>query len=373
LKKLIIYFGTPISHSWANNFGIFEFKKYGFDVQIWSAVELFYSSDNIEASKIGSYNFTLNFKNLIIIKSFDDLEAKVSKLDSNTIFWLADRGPMENLNLDNRDLDILNKYNIRYVCQHLIPYFMPSKLLLKIRYHIRELKRRICNYKKKPYLILGTGSEGHKQIMSTFNNNLNYKSVPSLIILWSREPKQMNEKYIVYVDEAVDHSPDAKLFGHEKACHDLKGFYARINQVFEDIENWTGFKIIIAASNKYHYKSNPFQNRRIIYNKTQNLIQHSELVIGHKSTILWQAVVENKPLLLFYDIGLKDKKNITIQNFSKILGINAIWTNQLTKSIFLNSNRVDVICNKKLVKKYLKEDGISGTFVENVSSAFNQI
>ena len=102
---------------------------------------------------------------------------------------------------------------------------MPSKLLLKIRYHIRELKRRICNYKKKPYLILGTGSEGHKQIMSTFNNNFNYKSVPSLIILWSREPKQMNEKYIVYVDEAVDHSPDAILFGHEKACHEFEVEY----------------------------------------------------------------------------------------------------------------------------------------------------
>ena len=69
------------------------------------------------------------------------------------------------------------------------------------------------------------------------NNNFYYKSVPSLIILWSREPKQMNKKYIVYVDEAADHSPDAILFGVEKACHDVKGFYARINQVFEDIEN----------------------------------------------------------------------------------------------------------------------------------------
>jgi hypothetical protein len=373
LKKLIIYSGVPISNDWACNFGIFEFSKYGFDVEIWSAAEFLCNSDKINLLISISNNDLANIKNLTIIKSFDDLELKVRKLDSNTVFWIIDRGSMEKLNLDNRDLDILNKYNIKYVCQHLLPYFSGSKPLLKIRYHVRELRRYICNYKKKPCLIFGTGSEGRKQVMNTFKNNSNYKSVPSLVILWLREQRQINEKYIVYVDEAVNYSRDTILFGHEKVCNDLEGFYTRINQVFENIENLTGFKIIIAASSKYHYNSNPFQNRRIIYNKTQNLIQHSELVIGHKSTILWQATVENKPLFLFYDISLRDLKNKHIYDLSKVFGINAIWTNQLTKSTFEKSKVVNVIYNKKLVKKYLKEDGISGSFIENVSSALNQI
>lgn len=373
MKKLIIYFGVPISSNWTENFGISEFSKYGFDVQIWSTAKFLYGSDKIDSSSSGSNDYTANIKNLTIIKSFDDLEINVSKLDSTTLFWIADRGPMEKLNLDNRDLDILNKYNIKYVCQHLIPYFTPSNPWLKIKYHIRELKRFIYNYKKKPCLMLGTGTEGHKQIMKTFKNNFTYKSVPSLIILWSREQRQINEKYIVYVDEAAAHSPDAILFGGEKPCNDVEGFYTRINQVFENIENWTGFKIIIAASDKYHYNSNPFQNRRIIYAKTQNLIQHSELVIGHKSSALWQAIVENKPLLLFYDISFIDLKNKHIHDLSRIYGVNVIWTNQLTESILENSKCVNLICNKKLVKKYLKQDGISGDFVENVASALSQI
>ena len=127
-------------------------------------------------------------------------------------------------------------------------------------------------------------------------------------MLWSKEEPIIDEKYIIYVEENVDLSPDNNLFGVENSVHDIEGFYKRINEVFEKIENWTNLKIIIAASGKYDYKINPFKNRKIIYKKTSNLIQHSELVLGHKSSALEQAIADYKPLLMLKDQGFKKPK-----------------------------------------------------------------
>jgi len=364
---------VPIDNTWAEKFGIMKYEKYGFDVQIWSAEELFYSDEKIADSAGGSDNYKFESVNIRKVRTFDDLEKKVCELDSATLLWIVDRGPIDALNFDNRDLDIFNKYNVKYVCQHLIPYLTPPRSWLKIKYYARELKRRIYNYKKKPCLMLGTGSEGRKQVIRTFNNNFIYKSVPSLNILWLHEELEVNKKYIVYVDEAMNHSPDAALFGQENPCHDVEGFYYRINKVFEQIESWTGFQVVIAASGKYHYTTNPFKNRKIIYRKTANLIQHSEMVLGHKSLGLEQAIVENKPLLLFYDLALSELKNKHIHDLAVFYGVSPIWTNQLSKIIFEYTKRPNILRNKEILKNYLKEDGVSGTFVENVASAFNQI
>ena len=69
----------------------------------------------------------------------------------------------------------------------------------------------------------------------------------------------------MYVEESIKIAPDAALLGLEHPVIDIHNFYRNMNSVFEKIENWTNLKIIIAASGKYHYEINPFNNRPIIY------------------------------------------------------------------------------------------------------------
>ena len=153
--------------------------------------------------------------------------------------------------------------------------------------------------------------------------------------MWSKSEPIINGKYIVYVEESVDSPPDAALFGINNPNNDIKGFYKRLNEVFEKIEHWTKFfKIVIAASGKYKYFNNPFNNRKIIYKKTSNLIQYSELVIGHKSLGVEQAIKDFKPLILLKDEGFNKLKNKIINNLAMVYGLNSLWTTNFCKSNF---------------------------------------
>ena len=372
-KKLIIYSAGPFFDTWPKKFKLDEFKNYSLDIELWSAEEIFYKLENIKAATSGSSEYLYKDLNVIKIKNLSDLENKVSKLDSKAIVCIISLGSKNNNKFDNPDLDIFNKFQIKYVLHHLIPYLVLPNPWSKLKYNIRLLQKRLFNNKKKPSLIFGSGSNGRKQAFKIYKNNFIYESVPSYNILWSREEAIIDEKYIVYVEEAVNSPPDSALFGNDNPNHDIHGFYKRINDVFEKVENWTNFKVVIAASGKYNYEVNPFKNREIVYKKTSNLIQHSELVLGHKSSGVEQAIVECKPLFLFKDKGFINLKNKIIHNLACVYGINSFWTNQLTKSNFEKNNYVDFAHYKEIVNHYLKEDNVTGTFIENVTSAFHKI
>ena len=372
-KKLIVYCSVPIFDTWPKKLELEKFKNYGFDVELWSTEEIFHKIENIKAASEGSDGYLYTDMDVIKIRNFVDLENKVKELDSKAIICIMSLGSFNNNHFDNPDLDIFNKYNIKYILFHLYPHFVVQNLWFKLKFSFRLFQKRLYNYKKKPSLIFGTGNQGRKQVFKTYKKKFIYKSLPSFNILWFKEEPIINKKYIVYVEESLNLSTDSKLFGKAGPVKDLEGCYKRINNVFEKIEKWTNFKVLIAASGKYKYKINPFKNRQIIYKKTPNLIQHSEIVLGHKSTGLDQALVDFKPLLMFKDIGFSDYQNKLINNIALSYKLNSIWTHQLTKANFEKNNYVNLINNKETINEYFKEKNISGTFIENITSAFHQL
>ena len=377
-KKLIIYCSVPFFDTWPKKWELDKFKNYGFDVELWSTEEIFHKLEKIKAANSGSSTYSYKDLDITKIKNLTDLENKVAELNSEAVVcimslgWLSDKKTLNIDNSANPDLDIFNKYKIKYAFHH-IPHFVVPSFWFKLKFQVRLLEKKLYNYKKKPSLIIGSGREGREQAYKIYKNKFVYKSIPSFNILWLKEEPIINEKYIIYVDESVNLSPDCALLEHENPTHDVEGFYKRINDVLEKIENWTNLKVIIAASGKYDYKINPFNNRQIIYKKTSQLIQHSELVIGHKSSGLDQAIADFKPILLFKDEGFSDFKNEIIHNYALTCRKNSIWTNQVTKTNFEKNNYVNLAHNKQVINQYLKEDNITGTFIENVASAFHQI
>ena len=371
-KKLIIYCSVPVFDTWPKKWKLVEFKNYGFDVEIWSTEEIFFKQENIKAAASGSKTYRYTELEVIKIKNLLNLEKKIAELDAKSIVCIMTLGSRNN-KFYNSDLEIFNKYKIKYVIHHLIPYPYIPDLWSKLKVNLKFLKIRMNNNKKNPSLIIGTGSEGRKQVSKIYKKNLIYKSLPSYNVLWNKEKPIITKKYVVYVEDEISLSPDAALFGMINPNHDIKGTYERINDVFEKIENWTNSKVVIAASGKYDYTVNPFKNRQIIYKKTPNLVQHSELVLGHKSSGLDQAIVDHKPILIFKDVGFTNEKNKQINKFASVYGINSIWTAELTKTNFEKNNYVNLVRNKEIINKYLKEDIITGSFVENLVSALHEI
>jgi hypothetical protein len=372
-KKLIIYCSNPIFDTWPQKFELDKFTNYGFDVELWSTEEIFYKLENIKAAASGSDNYLYKDLDIVKIKNLNDLENKVAELDTKAIIFILTLGSINNNNFDNPDLDIFNKHKIKYVIHHLAPNFHVPNMWFKIKFNLRSLQKRFYNHKKKPTLIIGTGSEGRRQVFKIYKNNFIYKSLPSFNVLWHKEKPIVNKKYIVFVEENVSVSPDSFLQGTANPAHDIEGYYKRINDVLEKVENWKNLKVVIGASGKYDYKANPFKNRQIIYKKTSNLIQHSELVLGHRSSGLEQAIVDYKPVLILKDQGFNNLKNKLIDSFARSYRLNSTWTNELTKTYFEKNNQVKKNLYKEIIKEYLKEENVTGTFIENVTSAFHEI
>ncbi len=372
-KKLIIYCSVPIFDTWPKKWQLEKFINYGFDLEIWSTEEIFYKLKNIKAAASGSGKYLYTDIPIVKIKNLIELEKRVSELDPKTLICIMTLGSLNRNSYDNPDLDIFNKNKIKYVIHHLIPHFVVPSVWFKLKFNFRLLQKRLNNFKKKPSLIIGTGSEGRNQAFKIYNKKFKYKSLPSYNVLWSKEEPIIDEKYIIYVEENVDLSPDNNLFGVENSVHDIEGFYKRINEVFEKIENWTNLKIIIAASGKYDYKINPFKNRKIIYKKTSNLIQHSELVLGHKSSALEQAIADYKPLLMLKDQGFKNQKNKLIDSHARCYRLEAVWTNKLTKTFFKKNNQVNKALYNEVIKEYLKEENVKGNFLENIAAVLHEI
>lgn len=372
-KKLIIYCSVPIFDTWPKKLELEKFKNYGFDVELWSTEEIFHKIENIKTASAGSDNYLYRDMDVIKIKNLDDLENRITKLDPKAIICIMHLGSLNNNYFDNPDLDIFNNYNRKYVLFHLYPHFIVPNLWFKLKFNIRLLQKRFYNYKKKPSLIFGTGNQGRVQVFKIYKKKFIYKSLPSFNILWFKEKPLIKKKYIVYVEESFNLSTDSKLLNIASPVIDLVGCYKRINDVFEKIEKWTNLKVVIAASGKFNYKNNPFNNRQIIYKKTQNLIQHSEIVIGHKSTGLDQAIVDLKPLLIFKDIGFSSSQNKLISNIALSYKLNSIWTDQLTKASFHKNNYVNLNDYKETISEYFKEKNLEGTFIENITSALHQI
>ncbi len=366
LKKVIIYSAAPFFDTWPKKLKLDEFENFGLDVECWSTEEIFFESENIKAAASGSKEYLYKDLDIIKFKNLEKFENKVAKLDSEDIICIMSLGP-----LNNNDLDIFNKYKVRYILHHMIPHPVLPNTWSRLKHYVKLLQKRYLNNKKRPFLIVGSGSQGRKQVFKLYKNNFVYKSLPSFNILWSKEKPIIDEKYIVYVEEAVNAPPDAALFGKENPNYDIEGFYNRINNVFAELEKWTNFKVVIAASGKYNYEHNPFKSREIIYKKTSILIQHSELVLGHKSLGVEQAIVDYKPLLLFKDKGFSNLKNKIIHNLALVYGINSIWTNKLNNTNFKKNFRVNIDNNKSVIEQYLKEENVKGSFVENFTSIFN--
>jgi len=372
-KKLIIYHAAPYFNTWPRKWKLHELENYGFDVELWSTEEIFWKIENIKAASSGSSSYLYKELKIFKIKDLISLEKKVSELDNKAILCIMSLGTLDNNHYNNPELDIFNKHKIKYVIHHTSPYQAVLSAWFKLKFNIKLLEKRIRNKKKKPSLIIGSGSEGRKQVFKIYSNSFKYQSMPSPNVSWFKEKPIIKDKIIVYIEEALNLSPDATLFGQNRPVNDLESFYNRLNDVFEKIENWTNLKVVVAASGKYHYNLNPFKNRTIIYEKTLNLIQHAEFVIGHRSLALEQAIVNYKPLLFLKDKTFSKTSIKSVDIYSKVYGRKPIWTNQLTKKIFLKNAYVNKKFYNEIINKYLKEVNTEGAFVDNFVSALQKL
>ena len=147
--------------------------------------------------------------------------------------------------------------------------------------------------------------------------------------------KVINKKpYAVFLDENLPYHQDTKLL-RIKTIKDYD-YFPELNTFFKMIESTFKLKIKIAAHPKAvgYNKTNPFNEREIIFNKTNEMIANSKFVIVHNSTSVGYAVLHKKPILFI--TGLKFKTALPIHHayvlaFNKFLNTCLINYDQFEK------------------------------------------
>tara|TARA_B110000008_G_scaffold178751_1_gene178045 strand:- start:426 stop:1577 length:1152 start_codon:yes stop_codon:yes gene_type:complete len=243
----------------------------------------------------------------------------------------------------------INKKNIR------LGFFQGAYLpQLQPRKSIKSLSRNEFNFQliikilKKIYAIIISslrnkisadfvvtiGLKHQKEISNIFYISENYSLIKSHSLdfdkyLKSEQQKQkkikntIESEFIVFIDEAVTHHSDYDHAGIEPDC-DEQIYYKEINNFFDLIEKEMGIKVVIAAHPKsvYENKGDLFNNRKIIYGKTAELVSNSKLVLLHASTSINFAIIYRKPLIyltsLSYSGDFRRKINLRANELNLI-------------------------------------------------------
>ena len=145
----------------------------------------------------------------------------------------------------------------------------------------------------------------------------------------SRKNKRIyKRKYAVYLDApGPKFLSDSYLF-KEKLSETSEHTYPLLKNFFDHIENKLKLNVIIAPHPKTKIKdrSSLFGYRKVVSDKTKDLIKNSSLVITRNSTAVSYACYYNKPIILFYTkqlLNTEAKESIEfLANSLKLRAIN---------------------------------------------------
>ena len=392
-KKIIFISATPISRIHGEKLDPYQFISIGIDVEYWNISSIYYSKKQLDLYFGGhpDYRYILpnekQFNNIASVKR--ELKKDLSKtlfcfvdFYQQPTFWLLRSfkknkicyfiGPKRTPEVNKKAVDSLLKRLFSSILDgSIIKKLKPqveSNIDNLIVYQLKLLVYRNLNYYKKPEFLICSGSLG-RLIWCRIAAITNFMSLQSTDILWHELPKLTNKKYCVYVDESIIYSPDRGLYEPDKknsASSDFKSFKKNICHVFDMVEKKFGLEVIIASSGKYKYQNEDlYGGRLMIYGKTNQLIQHSELALGHTSSGLYQAIINRKPVILFSDPSFSNYKINSINSLSKFLKAKQLDTVNISESdLNYEFGKENTQHYKELEEQYFKEKNSSESYHE---------
>lgn len=154
-----------------------------------------------------------------------------------------------------------------------------------------------CIFKagKYGYFGLGIGSEIDIQKAKIIEvNTVDYDQ----FLLHKKLPRISEEGYIVFLDQYLPYHPDTSYFKIKTVKPEP--YFKEVNGFFDRLELATGKKVIIAAHPKAeHYKEfNPYNNRPIFFNQSNDLVKDASLVMTHASTAVCFPISYKKKIVL---------------------------------------------------------------------------
>lgn len=347
LKKIVFINFSPLSKLFEKKIDFSWYEEKGLVVEHLDCSRLYYNDKELNTYFDGNPSMRYQSRFTSIHRYRKTVIYYLEKLDTtDTVVFLINRDARHHVN-DYWLLRVFRKIGVKYIVQKFenFPvteqnnfYSRKAKRLGLLLYNPRIFFKKVHQkflgylfnktnfYFAKPILCVGSGKEG-RRAFSKISGDWDYLSVASPSIDWSnflnrQVMEDKSSEKCVFIDEAIGYAPDAKLMGYHTST-DLDCYHSELRRLFSFIEDKLGLEVIIAASGKYDYKTNPF-GRNIVYGKTLSLTEQATLVLGHSSTALYQSVVFKRKTVLIYSLGLSDVKKCSIYSFSNFLNLEVI-------------------------------------------------
>lgn len=189
-----------------------------------------------------------------------------------------------------------------------------------------------------------------------------------------KKSTRAEHKYIVFLDAYLAHHEDIKYNSTLKRLNSNEYINA-LNSFFRLLEKDLGLEVVIAIHPKANYAPDTFGNRKLVKNKTAELVFHSSLVISHHSTSISYAILGNKPIMLIYTSQMQEIYGLNIMPFMQVLSdeikvpfINMDLVEELSipdvskmayseyKYKYLTSIESENRTNDEIITSFLKED-----------------
>lgn len=371
MKKKIIAFliKNNVSETDYNNFNFFFLKKFFFikfiDISLLTFKKNYLNLKFINYKKIPNYKKIKNFNilNKVLSKVDFIFDLHQSFLSHKKILKNLDKSNFSNLKsitMINGQLpnfynhNILNKIN--FLLTFIFYIIKYNKFLYLIKNIFKFLKNSFTLEKKlkKKYNFAYTytlvDSDLSENIADNYLSNskkifIHYKDYEKHLFYKSIKKNYTN--YAVFLDEAIFNHPDSYEFNIKNLNkinkNLIKLYFIDLCNFFNKFEKNTKIKIIIAGhprSLKFNY-AKFYENRKVIFNNTYELVRNSQLVFAHWSTSVNYAVILKKPIVF-----LNSKTMFNLGMFYNILSF-ALETG--SRHICLDENYSDY-------KDFLKQD-----------------
>lgn len=353
--RLIFISSMPISKLFGEKLDAWWFANNGVEVEFWDISGLFYSGEGLSQYFGGAHDYRYIGPNHRIYDNDGSFQKSLHALAQDSMVWYLSR--FHRITPDDWIFAELQRKGIRYYLQHFDTLIEPSQFSRKIRNIWGAYRQRYHNRLLQPYGVVGSGTLGRKQSLEVFPG-ARFISIPSIKVRWQSSEQMVEGPYNLFVDESVDYAPDAKVLGYE-VCRDPDAYYARLNRLFAEIEAWSGVPVVIAASGKYHYTRDRFGDRHLIYGQTLPLIQNAQLVMGHMSLALDQCLVSEKPVMIMDDPDFTEMKRSGFAAALIHFVAKPVFVTEVTRAVYLRAMSPNIELMKRLVRDYLKEDGVS--------------
>lgn len=368
-----------------HRFGAEYLENKGYDVELWRVYDGITLAAKIEMSA-GMYN-RQNMFDLSLLK----FERKVRK-NRNALYILHD---CKNV----RYMYVLAKYHCKYFLIQgtgrvlmraaYVPRFSEVKKgnLILLGETINQKRKYFSEYMAEKffcrhlpeYVFLGVDVKDRWLNYLPDNRKIYVHSYDYDRYLETTEIKESNE-YILYIDSGFGNI-DVHLVGEDFSDPwkgKTKNLWKKMEEMFRRLEDYYRLPVIVAGHPHTAYASDFLFNRKIVYNKTPELVKQSKFVIMQWSTSISFALLFKKDILILID---NDFKKVSTWNSYympnyKYFGVTPcnMDREEMAQEPWKYVYKIDNELLKKYISTYIKKAGTPDyLFIEVIEKKINEI